>query len=95
MQSYGQIISACKIGSIILGFANKNEQYAALLVVGIIYPPPRYTGSSEKLPCKNLKFTFLIGSSHKGPSLEAHWNPYIIEFLTINSFYLSVSKSRE
>jgi hypothetical protein len=47
------------------------------------------------LPCKNLKFTFLIGSSHKGPSLEAHWNPYIIEFLTINSFYLSVSKSRE
>lgn len=39
-----------------------------------------------------LNLTFLMGSSHKGPSLVAHWNPYIIKSLTSPNDCLFVSE---
>lgn len=38
--------------------------------------------------------TFLIGSSHKGPSRVAHLNPWIIVSLQDYNNYLSTSEGR-
>lgn len=55
-------------------------------------PPPRCKGSSAITASRILNLTFLIGSSHNGPSRVPHWKPWTIESLTELSNPLSTSE---
>lgn len=70
------------------------EEWTTLLAVGITWPPPRWIGLSANTASRIFTLVPRTGSSHKGPSLVAHWKPCTMLALQDDSKLLSTSLGR-
>mmetsp|Transcript_82097 Transcript_82097/g.220664 ORF Transcript_82097/g.220664 Transcript_82097/m.220664 type:complete len:242 (+) Transcript_82097:258-983(+) len=89
MASWGHVISTRKTGSCSVGLPSISAAKHARRVGGMICPAPRWMESVCRVQSVRLKRMPRMFSSHRGPSLVAHWKALLTCSLISKRYWIA------